>query len=86
MPACEAGLVLQAQVLRALAPSGTSEGRQPALLELREVWLRYDPTREPWALRGVTLECRRGQTIGICGRTGALRTLHHVCLLPEGLW
>lgn len=37
---------------------------------LRDVWYRYGP-EDPWILKGIDLEIRRGERVGIIGPTGA---------------
>ncbi|RLG41702.1 MAG: hypothetical protein DRO01_02280, partial [Thermoproteota archaeon] len=44
-------------------------GRSP-LIELRDVWFRYEGSDSP-ALRGVSLEIRRGEILVVLGGNGA---------------
>ena len=60
------------------ADGAAESSSSSALLVLRHVWLRYGAEGGPWALKGISLQCRAGETLGICGRTGAVpaRCLH----------
>lgn len=44
--------------------------RQPAAIELRDVWFRYD-AGQPWVLRGVSLQIRPGSSVALVGLNGA---------------
>jgi ATP-binding cassette subfamily B protein len=60
------------EVVTQEAPGGPAEPAPPLreAIRLRDVWFRYDE-RLPWALRGVDLTIRRGQTVAVVGLNGA---------------
>jgi energy-coupling factor transport system ATP-binding protein len=52
------------------------------LLSVREIFYRY-PTSVDWVLRGVSLDLRRGEFVGLVGTTGAGKST--LCLALNGL-
>lgn len=54
----------------------------PRLVDLHEVFYQY-PTGRDWVLRGVSLELRRGEFVGLVGTTGAGKST--LCLTLNGL-
>jgi ABC-type multidrug transport system fused ATPase/permease subunit len=50
--------------------TGRPAPRNPARIEVNDVWFRYPGANEP-ALRGVTMTIRRGQTIALVGENGS---------------